>query len=456
MQKSLAILIIALLTARPVVAQVDFVAEANPADIAEELFSPSPGTVQRAVDWFVERGNKDAVPALIDKLRYSGRQQRVPVLFALITLAEDHPGADWQAWRRWLQAHPEIRPFEDYGRFKSRLLQQIDPIFATLLPEDAQHTIRLEEIVWGGTTEQGIPALVNPAVIPGHKADYLTSDELVFGVKLNGEARAYPLRILDWHEMLNDTIGGVPVALAYCTLCGSGILYKTRIEGREKPIQFGTSGLLYRSNKLMFDHETRSLWSQFEGKPVVGKLVGSGIVLETLPIVITDWGDWLAREPETLVLSPETGYERDYTPGMPYGEYFESAELMFPVDVTDDRLAPKDKVFVLRASGVGKAWPLAAFADVKVWNDVAGAIDLVLIGDAKSQTVRAYRAGGHDFSATGDDNIIVDETDSPWTVNEASLSGPNNETLTRLPGHIAYWFAWVGSAGAEGELASID
>jgi hypothetical protein len=98
----------------------------------------------------------------------------------------------------------------------------------------------------------------------------------VFGVAIGGQARAYPLRIVNWHEMVNDTIAGVPVSLAYCTLCGAAILFDARAPGRDTPFTFGSSGLLYRSNKLMYDRQTGSLWNQFTGRPVLGALTLSG------------------------------------------------------------------------------------------------------------------------------------------------------------------------------------
>ena len=124
-------------------------------------------------------------------------------------------------------------------------------------------------------------------MIGASDAEYLLDTDLVFGIEINGDARAYPLRIMGWHEMVNDVIGGVPVALAYCTLCGSGILFDTQLEGTDEPLVFGSSGLLYRSNKLMFDRKTNSLWNQFSGEPVVGPLVGSDIKLKVRPITLS-------------------------------------------------------------------------------------------------------------------------------------------------------------------------
>jgi len=197
--------------------------------------------------------------------------------------------------------------------------------------------IRLEEIVWGGVLFDEIPALNNPKMIGADEAEYVLNSDLVFGISINDDIRAYPLRILGWHEMLNDRVGGTSIALAYCTLCGSGIVYKTQLTESSDPIQFGTSGLLYRSNKLMFDRKTRSLWNQFTGKPVVGPLIDANISLPTLPLTITNWGTWKKNYPSTQVLSDDTGYLRDYGSGVSYQDYFASSELMFPSAVHDER-----------------------------------------------------------------------------------------------------------------------
>ena len=263
--------------------------------------------------------------------------------------------------------------------------------------------------------------------------------------------RAYPLRILDWHEMFNDVVGGVPVSLAYCTLCGSGILFETAVEGRSEPFVFGSSGFLYRSNKLMYDAATHSLWNQFTGRPVVGPLTGTGIALKTRPVVITTWGDWLERHPTTMVLSPETGHRRDYRPGAAYRDYFASPELMFPALVDQSKLMQKDYVFALRSSGAEKAWALHLFDGGAVLNDRAGVVDLVLIGNAATRTVRAYRSDGLAFSKGGRSDEIMHEGQI-WRVTEDALVAPNGRTLSRLPGHIAYWFAWSGYLGRTGEV----
>ncbi len=226
------------------------------------------------------------------------------------------------------------------------------------------------------------------------------------------------------------------------TLCGSGILFDTRVPGRREPFVFGSSGLLYRSNKLMYDTETESLWNQFTGEPVVGELTESEIVLKVLPVVITSWNDWLTAHPHTTVLSLDTGFDRDYRPGRPYGQYFASPELMFPVVVRDRRLDPKDRIFVLRDGKAEMAWALSLFDGAAALHDRVGTRDVVLIGDAEFETVRAYDSGGRTFTVVADDPAHVESGGTLWSVSEDALTGPDGETLPRLPGHMAYWFAY--------------
>lgn len=400
------------------------------------------GTLERnqVMARLVERGNTDVVPALIQSLRFMGQDPWTISNALKVLTGEDF--TSWHEWVLWQEGHPEIKPFEGFAEYKAWVFSQIDPNFRLFLYDGVAHEIRLEEIVWGGVVKDGIPALVNPALIAPEAADYLTPDELVFGVAINGDVRAYPMRMLDWHEMFNDVIGGVPVALAYCTLCGSGILYETTVEGREKPFVFGSSGFLYRSNKLMYDHQTNSLWNQFTGTPVVGELTGSGIELRTRPVAITTWRNWLARHPETKVLSLDTGFIRDYRPGRPYGEYFASPDTMFPVRVTDTRLAAKSYVFALRDDAVEKAWALALFEGGAVINDKSGEVSIVLIGDAATRTVRAYASNGRQFTAVQDNPDVVQADGIDWRITEDALIPADGEPLQRLPGHIAYWFAW--------------
>ena len=416
--------------------------EADPVVLATAMFTMNPLARERAVATLVERGNPDAVPALIQALRFFREDPNIAA--ALQTLTGVNPGG-WFDWMLWQQAHPEVAAFEGFDRFKAAVLASLDPNFQLFVFPEVHHEIRLEEITWGGVAKDGIPALIDPPRLTPAEAGYLKDDELVFGIEINGDARAYPLRILDWHEMFNDVIGGVPVALAYCTLCGSGILFETQVPGRSHPFVLGSSGLLYRSNKLMYDQETHSLWNQFTGRPVVGALTGSGIELQVRPVAITTWAKWLGRHPETTVLSLDTGYPRDYRPGAAYSGYFASPDLMFPALVSRQELKPKDYVYALRLGRTTKGYPLEAFRGGVVINDKVGDLDVVLIGAAESRSVRAYGAEGRVFAAAGEGELVAGgET---WRIEEEALVAESGQRLARLPGHIAYWFAWVGYNG---------
>ena len=256
-------------------------------------------------------------------------------------------GADINLWYEWVWsmergAHP------DYAEFKAALYEQLDPRFREYFDGKPRASIRLDEIRWGGVRRDGIPPLVNPKMIPAREATWLADDNIVFGVAIDADVRAYPKRILAWHEMFRDTIAGLMLNGVYCTLCGSMILYDVTINGVHH--ELGTSGFLYRSNKLMYDHATKSLWSTLTGTPVVGPLVGKGIELKPLSVVTTTWKEWRKRHPGTLVLSLDTGHGRDYGEGVAYREYFATDRLMFNVPKLDARLANKAEVLALRFS----------------------------------------------------------------------------------------------------------
>lgn len=448
----LATAFIALSLARPAPAAEppeDTVFEASRQVVLGQFLDLPPDTLMEALATLRRRGGPDVAAALILGLRFN-RPAADPIADALAAITGETQARNWFDWMLWQQAHPEVKPHPSFERVKLDLLFSVDPGFSRFLPLTPNAGIHLEEVVWGGVAAaDGIPALTSPKLVAAEEADYLIPGEPVFGIAINGDARAYPLRILDWHEMLNDVVGGVPVSLAYCTLCGAGILFDGRVEGLDKPLTFGSSGLLYRSNKLMYDTATDSLWNQFTGRPVSGRLAGSDIVLKMLPVVIAPWRDWLARHPETRVLSLDTGHVRDYTPGAPYGHYFASPRLMFPALVPDDGRPLKDRVFGVRTAGSAKAWPLEDFRAMPVINDTIGLTDVVVVGDAVGGTARAYRRDGRTFApGPAADRLLAGG--EAWEVTEEALVGPGGDRLPRLAGHVAFRFAWTAFVdGAE-------
>ncbi|RZW02346.1 MAG: DUF3179 domain-containing protein [Rhodobacteraceae bacterium] len=412
------------------------------------LMSRSPNVFYKSLIDIETRGGTDLVSAVIFASRFSAVPQR-DVDATLAKLTGDSEPKGWFEWMLWQESHPEIASHPAFYEFKRAVFLEIDPDFDVFL--DPAHIapdamkIRFEEVTWGGVRKDGIPSLDHPDLIGAAEAEYLLDDDLVFGVSINGDVRAYPLRIMGWHEMFNEVIGGVPVALAYCTLCGAGILFDTQPPGRQTPYVFGSSGFLYRSNKLMFDRGTHSLWNQFTGRPVSGRLADRDIELPQRPVVIAEWREWRRSNPSTKVLSVKTGHRRDYGSGVVYQDYFASDALMFPAFLADDSLAQKDYVFGVRLPGGAKAWPLMAFKGGRVINDTVGFQNLVLVGDEATRTVRAFDRGDLTF----DQDLATDG--ARWTLTEDALVAPDGRKAPRVAGHVAYWFAWAGYLGDASE-----
>lgn len=428
----------------------------DPTDIrgmARSVISGNHHQSREALNNLVARGDKDIVSSLILAMRYRSDFKYIADGISKLT---GEKITSWNDAMLWQEANPDIKSHESYTELKISVLEYIDENFLKFLDNGRANNenmdIRFEEITWGGVQVDGIPSLDNPTLIPANEADYLKNTDLVFGVSINGDARAYPLRIMGWHEMFNETIGGVPVALAYCTLCGAGILFETQVEGRDQPFVFGSSGFLYRSNKLMFDRQTNSLWNQFTGEPVNGPLRGTDIKLKIRPVVTTSWAKWKAKNPDTKVLSIDTGFYRDYGSGVVYQSYFNSPDLMFPALVrNEDVVKRKDYVFGIRDFGVARAWPISAFASESIINDQLGGKNIVLIGDADTREVRAYVRDNHTFT-TGSSAGSIKSGGQAWEVTETELKGPKGQTLSRIPGHISFWFAWDGYLGVESTL----
>ncbi len=433
------------------------------AGAAQAVIIGPPGQAGKALEFLVQRGKQDVVAGLILALQFSNNDE-TPIRAALTALT-GHKADGWFQWMLWQEANRSLRPHPSFAALMVDTLNRVDPKFAVFFRPGWQNgdsmRVRMEEIVWGGVAAMtGIPSLDNPHMIEAEAADYLAEDDLVFGVEIAGDARAYPLRIMGWHEMFNDTIGGIPVALAYCTLCGSGILYETLLPGsaglpgRGRPLVFGSSGLLYRSNKLMFDWETLSLWNQFTGEPVAGPLAQSGIRLKIRPVAITTWAQWRKTHPQTKALALQTGYRRDYGSSVVYKDYFASPDLMFPALMrSGSPLKQKAYVFGIRAFAAAKAWPLAEFRGGAVINDGLAGRNLVLLGDAATRTVRAYERGAQIFRGRDEEGKLQGQN-GVWTVTEDALVGPNGARLARVAGHIAYWFAWDNYLGVKSELYS--
>ncbi len=355
-------------------------------------------------------------------------------------------GDDLNRWREWMWTLP-YEPHPDYAAFKGLVYGRIDPAFRVFLPPGVHAAIRLDEIDWGGVRVNGIPPLRSPRVMPASTATYLKDSNIVFGLVVNGEARAYPKRILAWHEMATDRVGGVDLTIVYCTLCGTVIPFDSRAAGRT--FHFGTSGLLYRSNKLMFDEETHSLWSTFEGVPVVGPLTGTSVALTLRPIVTTTWKEWRLQHPETTVLSLDTGYQRDYSEGAAYRDYFSTDRLMFQVSRKDDRLRNKDEVLVMRLADPtrpGDLTPVAIDARLLRQHPVFqfdAAHGRFVVVTSRDGANRVYRTDTT-FLEQRRGLWIVDASGRKWRATETALSIEGDASLDapRVAAQRAFWFGW--------------
>ncbi len=364
-----------------------------------------------------------------------------------ISLLSDKTGQDFDSklndWYFWLWNEPEkLSPH--YGNFKADLYEQIDPRFGKYFrARQSSARIRLDEVRWGGVLQDGIPPLRDPQMVAASQATYLEDDNIVFGIVVNGDVRAYPKRILAWHEMFTDTIGGVDIAGVYCTLCGTIIPYKTSLAGVD--YKLGTSGFLYRSNKLMYDLETQSLWSTVRGEPVIGPLVDKGIVLEHLSMVTTTWAEWKRRHPDTRVLSLDTGHRRDYQEGAAYHNYFSDDQLMFNTPFKDNRLKNKQEVLALTFPGLTEeqlAIDTEFLNENALYKDRIGPQRVLVLTDTTGAN-RVYDPGDFDFISYDRDNMIIDNQGNEWIMSEEKLVSPDGGiSLPRLPHRRAFWFGW--------------
>lgn len=294
---------------------------------------------------------------------------------------------------------------ERYLDWKREVFLASDPSWEPFFDETAELDWR--QVTWGGIFRDGIEALSDAPTMPGADAAYLDDGETVFGVVVEGEARAYPRRHMAVHELANDTVGGRRVTLPFCTLCGSVIGYfaDEPPEGFDT-FEMRTSGLLLRSNKLMYDVGTESLFHQFFGNAVTGPLFDEGSELTQFPVVTTTWGRWLEDHPDTTVLVEDAGTGRDYEAGF-LGRGEDEEDPVFPVGEVDDRLPPKTRVFgVETPEGAAVAFVFEEAVDLLEAGEDVGTFGVELRLDAGG--LAASMAGG----------------------------GPE------LVGHEAFWFAW--------------
>lgn len=319
-------------------------------------------------------------------------------------------------------------------------------VYTTVLPsgEQVKYVVNPEDIVSGGPPKDGIPSIDNPVFVSRDEAEkFMRELDVVIGLYYKGVARAYPHKILVWHEIVNDVVAGTPIAITYCPLCYTSLAFKRVIDG--EPVEFGTSGLLYNSNLVMYDRKTDTLWSQILGLGILGPL--AGVKLEKIQVDVMKWNIWREIHPDTEVLSPETGYSRPYgrDPYSPYF-YYTSDEIWFPVKNRDDRMHPKTIIYGVVVGGKEKAYVAEALTESKVVNDRVGDTYIVIFTPYEG-LVRAYerKLGDMVLEFEWRDGVYVDkQTGSRWNVYGEAVGGPlKGEKLNQIIIEINFWFAWA-------------
>ncbi|MGI8461787.1 MAG: DUF3179 domain-containing protein [Solirubrobacterales bacterium] len=324
----------------------------------------------------------------------------------------------------------------------------------------AEHSVDLDEFQSGGPPKDGIPSIDDPKFVSVDEADgFLDPAEPVAVLELSGRARAYPIQILTWHEIVNDTIDGEAVAVTYCPLCNSTVAFRREVGG--EPVEFGTTGMLRNSDLVMYDRRTESWWQQITAEAVVGEKVGTE--LETLPSQILSWEELRRLHPDAEVLSRDTGFERDYGEN-PYAGYEsdpDSQPFLFQREV-DASLPPKERVAAVKSGAAAVVYPFSRLRDEAPINDdlgrrpivvffnpdVASALDSPFVADGKAVGAAALFEAVADgeplsFEATDEPGEFRDhQTGSVWDMSGRAISGAlQGAELEQIEHDDQFWFA---------------
>ncbi|RMF29303.1 MAG: DUF3179 domain-containing protein, partial [Chloroflexi bacterium] len=344
----------------------------------------------------------------------------------------------------------------------------------TLLPEEepppgaarqfrtdfSKHSVPYDEILSGGPPKDGIPAIDAPQFVSVEEADaWLKPQEPVIFFQMGDDARAYPIQILIWHEIVNDVVGGVPVAITFCPLCNTAIAFERTLDGQV--LDFGTTGMLRYSNLVMYDRQTESWWQQATGEAIAGEYTGRRLTF--LPASIIAWADFKATYPQGQVLSRETGYSRDYGRN-PYVGYDDVRRppFLYVGPETPDTLPPMARVVTVDLNGEAVAYPYEVLQEVRVVNDTVGGVPIVVLWapgtaspldsgsvaagkDVGAGTTFSRELDGQTLTFRFDGTAITDEqTGSRWTVLGEAVSGPlAGRHLTPVVSINHFWFSWA-------------
>jgi hypothetical protein len=384
----------------------------------------------------------------------------------------------WVEWESWY-SQQEVEPLPGFDEWKLRLYRSYLPPVGGLLDAEPRN-FDLQDVRWGNCDRSFLAALNGPDFVPGEAVDagagsdhgrngddgedgperYLEDDAHVFGFEVGGQAYAVPRWVLFPHELLNAELGGVPVSLTYCTLCNAPILYDRRVGDDDandggshggETLTFGSTGMLLSGNKVMYDEETESLWSQHRGVPIAGEHAERGTVLSNLSVTQTDWADWKDAQPDTLALDIDTGYDWDYRHyegelGI-FRHYWENEDVVQPgVRRGDDRLPEKAEVYGVTGSDPDRVWvfPVEAVRESgPVWGTVDGRSVVALADETGDVAVYEAPALPVEVVRDGEDVTIEDADGTRWVPGRDALaSADGSARMERLVGRHGLWFAF--------------
>ncbi len=248
--------------------------------------------------------------------------------------------------------------------------------------EETKKSVSLNKLMQGCPARDCIPSIDNPKYVAAADAEHVSDEDLVITLAYKGDRVAFPTKILDHHEIVNDTFAGDPLAITWCPLCGSAVGVEREVGGTETT--FGVAGVLYNSDLVLYDRTTETLWDQIEAKGIVGPMTGEQLTL--VPVSMAKWGKWRARHPDTRVLSADTGFDKDYTQDR-FAEYRQSTRLFMPVSATSEQLHAKTVVFGFDLD-VGKIAYTEELLAEPFTHEFAGVETTVSISDDGSVTMR--------------------------------------------------------------------
>lgn len=441
-------------------------ASAIPPDVAERMATPSGyvplvktvGERTAAIEVFHQAGDRSIIPGVLEIINFINSRRAIPLTRAEVSMLRDLTGQfipvnDWESWIEWWWANPEREDHVGYRPLKSFLFTRISPAYSRLLDPDGALLVDPTEIILRpGRPVGAFPSMSDPFTITrdSDDIDFMNRSDLIAGLEIDGERRCYPLRMLRYHDVVNDTLGGKRIVLAFNSMTGTAFAHEV-VSDSEEPVAFEGAGLLYRADMLMYDRGTSSLWSTRTGKPISGPMAEGDppVRLEPLAVTQASWRTWSLRWPDTTVLSPNTGYKQVYLRTEMPVAYDDSPEVGIPLRHHDPRLDPKERVLGIAIGGDAIAYPYSELGRYEfVYDNVGGErIFIRCPGFRRRDEFRVYRAGDRTFRL-GSSSLHLSEieTGDVWRITESALEfGPEHNVglrVERIPAEVTLWYAW--------------